>query len=77
MFFELRQYKTKPGMRDAWVKTMEEKILPFHASKGVVVSGSFTGRDDDNTYVWLRRFDSHGTEGRLRQDHRGERLLEE
>ena len=58
MFFELRQYKTKPGMRDAWVKTMEEKILPFHASKGVVVSGSFTGRDDDNTYVWLRRFDS-------------------
>ena len=58
MFFELRQYKTKPGQRDAWVKTMEEKILPFHAANGVVVSGSFTGRDDGDTYVWLRRFDS-------------------
>ena len=58
MFFELRQYKTRPGKRDAWVKTMEEKIIPFHASNGVVVSGSFTGRDDDDTYIWLRRFDS-------------------
>lgn len=58
MFFELRQYKTTPGNRDRWVKTMEEKIIPFHASKGVVVCGSFTGKDDDDTYIWLRRFDS-------------------
>ena len=25
MFFELRQYKTRPGKRDAWVKTMEKR----------------------------------------------------
>ena len=58
MFFELRQYKTRPGKRDAWIKIMEEKIIPFHVSNGVVVSGSFTGRDDSDTYIWLRRFDS-------------------
>ncbi len=57
MFFELRQYKTKPGKRAAWVKTMEEKIIPFHASNGVVVVGSFTGQDDKDTYIWLRRFE--------------------
>ena len=58
MFFELRQYKTKPGKRASWVKVMEEKIIPFHASNGIVVVGSFTGQDDNDAYVWLRRFES-------------------
>ena len=51
MFFELRQYKTKPGTRASWVKVMEEKIIPFHASNGIVVVGSFTGQDDNDAYV--------------------------
>ena len=59
-FFELRQYRTLPGQRENWVRYMEEVIIPFQVSKGMVISGSFTGQDDDNLYVWIRRFESEG-----------------
>jgi hypothetical protein len=58
MFFELRQYRTQPGQRDAWVKFMEEVIIPFQVSKGMVVVGSFVGEQEDDLYVWIRRFES-------------------
>ena len=41
MFFELRQYVLRTGQRENWVKLMEEEILPFQLSKGMVVVGSF------------------------------------
>ena len=65
MFFELRQYRIKPGMRDDWVKYMEEVIIPFQVSKGMVVSGSFVGQEEDDLYIWLRRFDSEEERERL------------
>ncbi|MEJ5311062.1 MAG: NIPSNAP family protein [Anaerolineae bacterium] len=58
MFFELREYRTKPGQRERWVKFMEEVILPFQISKGMVVIGSFIGTEEDDLYIWIRRFDS-------------------
>jgi hypothetical protein len=58
MFFELRQYRVKDGQRDRWVKLMEEKIIPFQISKGMVVVGSFVGQEEDDLYVWMRRFAS-------------------
>ena len=58
MFIELRQYRTKPGMRDEWVKVMEEKIIPFQVSKGMVVMGSFVAPEEPDLYVWIRRFES-------------------
>ena len=58
MFFELREYRTKPGQRERWVKFMEEVILPFQISKGMVVIGSFIGAKEDDLYIWIRRFDS-------------------
>jgi len=58
MFFELRQYRTKPGQRERWVKFMEEVIIPFQISKGMVVSGSFVGQEEDDLYIWIRRFES-------------------
>jgi hypothetical protein len=58
MFFELRQYRIKPGKREQWVKTMEEKIIPFQISQGMVVVGSFVGQEEDDLYVWIRRFES-------------------
>ena len=57
-FFELRQYRTQPGQRDNWVKYMEETVLPFQISKGMVVLGSFVGEEEDDLYVWIRRFES-------------------
>jgi hypothetical protein len=57
-FYELRQYHVRPGKMDEWVKIMEEEIIPFQVSKGMVITGSFRGETDDSKYVWLRRFDS-------------------
>ncbi len=56
MLFELRTYECKPGKRDEWVKMMEEEIIPFQVSKGMVIIGSFVVESDDHTYVWMRRF---------------------
>jgi hypothetical protein len=57
MFFELRQYRVKPGKREAWVKFMEETIIPFQIAQGMVVIGSFVGEQEEDLYVWIRRFD--------------------
>jgi len=58
MFFELRQYRMRPGQREKWVKFMEEKIIPFQISKGMVVVGSFVSPEEEDLYVWIRRFAS-------------------
>lgn len=57
-FFELRQYRTQPGQREAWLKYMDEVIIPFQVSKGMVIIGSFAGEEEQDLYVWMRRFES-------------------
>ncbi len=68
MFFELRQYRMRPGQRDNWVKCMEEEIIPFQVSKGMVIMGSFVGEEDEGLYVWIRRFASEEERKQLYQD---------
>ena len=58
MLFELRQYRVYPGQRARWVKFMEEMIIPFQVSKGMVVVGSFVDDEDPDAYVWIRRFEN-------------------
>jgi hypothetical protein len=58
MFFELRQYRIGAGQRERWVKLMEEKIIPFQIAQGMVVIGSFIGQEEEDLYVWIRRFES-------------------
>ncbi len=65
MFFELREYRTKPGKRDSWVKFMEEEIIPFQSSKGMVIVGSYVGQEEDDLYIWMRRFESEEERKRL------------
>jgi hypothetical protein len=57
-FYELRQYKVRPGQMENWLKIMQEEIIPFQVNKGMVISASFRGEDDDSVYVWIRRFES-------------------
>ena len=57
-FYELRRYHINPGRMDEWVAFMEGTIVPFQVSKGMVITGSFRGEEDDTVYVWMRRFDS-------------------
>jgi hypothetical protein len=65
MFFELRQYRIKDGKRDRWIKLMEEKIIPFQVSKGMVFVGSFVSLDEPDLYIWIRRFESEEEAERL------------
>ncbi len=64
-FFELRQYRMRPGQRDAWVTLMEEEIVPFQTSKGMVICAMFCGEEDKDLYVWIRRFESESERERL------------
>ncbi len=65
MFFELREYRTKPGQRESWVRFMEEQIIPFQSGKGMVIVGSFVGQEEDDLYIWIRRFESESERERL------------
>ena len=64
-FYELRQYKIRPGKMQAWLELMEGEIIPYQMSKGAVITGSFRGETDDSVYVWLRRFESEAERERL------------
>ena len=57
-FYELRQYTIRPGMMAAWLALMEQEIIPFQVSKGMVITASFHGENDDSVYIWMRRFES-------------------
>ena len=55
-FYELRQYKIHPGKMKDWLALMEETIIPFQVSKGMVITGSYSGEEDETVYIWTRRF---------------------
>jgi hypothetical protein len=65
MFFELRQYRARPGKRAEWVEFMEGEIIPFQLSKGMSIFGSFVAEEEDDLYVWIRRFESESERKRL------------
>jgi hypothetical protein len=67
-FYELRQYTVFPGKLDGWVKIMEEEIIPFQVSKGMVICASFRGETDESAYVWIRRFESEEQRVQLYKD---------
>ena len=58
MFYEYRQYRIKDGRMDEWVEFMEKEIIPFQVARGMVVAGSFTAEEEDDLYIWIRRFES-------------------
>lgn len=57
-FYELRQYKIYPGKMEDWVSLMENTIIPFQVSQGMVITGSFRDESDDTAYFWTRRFEN-------------------
>ncbi|MEM7034524.1 MAG: NIPSNAP family containing protein [Chloroflexota bacterium] len=44
---------------------MDEVIIPFQVSKGMVVVGSFAGEEAEDLYVWIRRFESEAEREKL------------
>ena len=55
----------RPGEEANWVNYMEEVIIPFQISKGMVILGSFVGEEEKDLYVWIRRFESEEQRERL------------
>jgi hypothetical protein len=64
-FFELREYRTREGQRDKWIQYMDEVIIPFQVSKGMVIVGSYAGETEEDLWVWIRRFESEEERERL------------
>ncbi len=67
-FYELRQYKVRPGKMAEWLEVMEKEIIPFQVSKGMVICGSFRGETDESVYIWIRRFESEAQREQLYKD---------
>ena len=66
MFYEFRQYKMiDESKREEWVRFMEEVVIPFQVSKGMVVLGSFVDEEDKSLYYWVRRFNNENERERL------------
>jgi NIPSNAP protein len=55
---EVRIYKIHTGRRDEFVKLCDEVLIPAQREYGLDVLGQFASLDDDETYVWIRRFDN-------------------
>jgi NIPSNAP len=56
MLYELRQYRSKPGRRADLARVMDEVVIPFQSSKGMVIVASFVAEEEEDLYVWIRRF---------------------
>ena len=44
------------------------RSIRFQVSKGMVIAGSFVGEEEDDLYVWIRRFESEDERVRLYED---------
>ena len=58
MLIEFREYTCHPGKREAWVNLMQDVIVPFQSSLGVVVLGMWVSETDQNIFYWMRRFEN-------------------
>ena len=50
-FFELRIYQVLPGKMKEWLNLMENIIIPFQSSKGMVIHGSFIEKSLDQFFL--------------------------
>ncbi len=65
MIYELRQYTVKKGRMKQWLAIMDQDVLPFQVSQGMVVPAMFTVPKHRDRFIWLRRFRSEAERKRL------------
>jgi hypothetical protein len=56
MIVELRTYRTKTGMRDAFLELFRSKTVPEHERLEIPIVGPFLSIEDDNTFFFMRGF---------------------
>lgn len=65
MLYELRMYRVKKGKMKQWLKLMDDEIMPFQVSQGMIIPAGFTAPKEKDLYVWLRRFKNEADRKRL------------
>jgi hypothetical protein len=68
---EIGIYKIHAGKRDEFVKLYDEELLPAQREFGFDVVGHFVSLDDEQTFVWLRRFSSREERQRMTDEYYG------
>jgi hypothetical protein len=56
MIIEMRTYRTKPGMRDEFLRIFRSKSVPAHLDIGMKILGPFLSVDDPDTFFFMRGF---------------------
>ncbi|MEV7041742.1 NIPSNAP family protein [Amycolatopsis sp. NPDC051061] len=57
MFYEIRTEHARPGRGAELARYLDETVIPLHQEMGMRVVGSFTVAGDEDTFVWIRRFE--------------------
>lgn len=61
--FELRNYSTRPGRRDALVDLFERHFLDAYEGAGTRVVGTFTNLRNPDRWIWIRAFADNRARG--------------
>jgi NIPSNAP len=56
MIVEMRTYRTKPGMRERFLKIFRARSMPVHAELGMPILGPFPSVEDPDVFFFMRRF---------------------
>jgi hypothetical protein len=57
MFYEIRTEYARPGCGTGLASYMDETVIPLHRELGMTVVGAFTVIGDEDSFVWIRRFE--------------------
>ncbi len=57
MFYEIRTERARVGRGTELARYMDETVVPLHQERGMRVVGAFTVADDEDAFVWIRRFE--------------------
>jgi hypothetical protein len=57
MFYEIRTEHARAGLGTELAQYMDKTVIPLHRELGMTVVGSFTVADDEDRFVWIRRFE--------------------
>jgi NIPSNAP protein len=65
MFYEIRTEHARPGHGAELARYLDNTVIPLHQEMGMRVAGSFTVAGDEDTFVWIRRFEDNADRERV------------
>ena len=56
MIIEMRTYRTKPGLREEFLRIFQSKSVPAHLDIGMKILGPLLSIDNPDTFFFMRGF---------------------